>query len=277
MFSFDPEEILSKGMSKNKSKKNYSFTNIQDLKNKKNINSIFHMKKEYKNIILIGEIHPDITDINYNDQYLFFNEFIIKFVNDNNCNVSLLLEDYSHNIKDSPKGFGVISKVSHIHNINITKCDERLNIPVIKLISNHSIKDDQIIEDMLRTIELITTEDNTFINFIKDSLSNYNLNSKQLDCIYKIHNNNMLLYKEKYNNVFYETLEDLLDSDKNNFKSNIEDFELVSKLYFSIILDWVMLYYIENNSTEIIFCYAGDHHITNLYSSLEYLGYINQK
>jgi len=240
-----------------------------------NITTISHLEKNNHNILLIGEIHSTERK---SKQYVKVSKFINRFVKEYDLDVDLLLEQCVND--ESEFRFGAVHKYCRDNSyINVIKCDERPNVPLIVCLSRKDLYEiEEVLENMICLLDIFTKNEDAFIKYIQvlHTMYKYPLTKTNVTLIREIHAKNMQLYRDKFKNIFHNAFRELMnDHNKQNIDIHLKEFLVISQLFFSIILDWAMLYHLQVDSKFKI-CYAGDIHIQNLRTCLLKLGYVEK-
>ena len=245
-----------------------------DLTKINNITTVSHLEKHNRHVLLIGEIH---SKENQSDQYKEVSKFINKLVEYNNIEIDLLLEECVSN-EENNLTFGMVEKYcKNNQNINVIRCDERPNVPLIVCLSRKELYEiEEVLDNMIRLLDIFTKNQDAFVKYILvlSIMQKYPLSNNHISLIRNIHFKNLKIYKDKFKNIFQEAFREIMNEDnKQKMGTHMDEFLVISQLFFSIILDWVMLYYLQRDTNKLKICYAGDIHIQNLKSCLLEMGY----
>jgi len=243
-------------------------------------------------ITFIGEKHDKLNEY---DSYLFAKHLrtLYKSCMFSCFKTEILIEDF--NIKSDLNYFN--NQESHLsfianylakNNCNVTKCDYRKSFSFYLSIENKNIKDIvNIIENVSKLLEHI--EKKEFPLMIIHRVKQMN---NAMDCfplkneapliriIRSIINKNIngksykRLLIQSFNElrsslIIFQGLKKTIDVEIwNIFKKAFEQFCDTFPLFFSFILDWVFLYYIEKYRNSNVVVYAGSEHIKSLLNTL---------
>jgi len=243
-------------------------------------------------ITFIGEIHEKLNEY---DSYLFAKHLrtLYKSCMFSCFKTEILIEDF--NIKSDLNYFN--NEDSHLsfianylakNNCNVTKCDYRKSFSFYLSIINKNIKDIvNIIENVSKLLEHIEKKEFPLmiihrVKQMSHAMDHFSLkNEAPLIRIIRSNINkniNGKSYKrlliQSFNElrsslIIFQGLKNTIDVEIwNIFKKAFEQFCDTFPLFFSFILDWVFLYYIEKYRNSNIVVYAGSEHIKSLLNTL---------
>jgi hypothetical protein len=231
-------------------------------------------------IVLLGEQHIISTF-----RYEYASVFIRRLYNILE-NATVLIEDKPES--DSKVGFGLTSKL--LKNMDVIKTDLRDTNPILNSLKNiinentatKNIKKE--LDGIINTIqEIIHNKDGNKLISEVAPLSEYNLsndNKSHINTIFKedILNYNLNSSGESYNEVLinFLSLYRHMGADRLiNYAKELRRYYIVN--LFTIIVDWINLYYIQEREREnkpcSIIVYGGTIHINRLEKMLVNMGY----
>jgi hypothetical protein len=267
-----------------------SISSIIDLNNFNHIELVEKLDK----ITFIGEKHNKLNEY---DSYLFAKHLrtLYKSCMFSCFKTEILIEDY--NIKSDLTPFNreethltFIANYLAKNHCNVTKCDYRKSFPFYLSIVNKNIKDIvDIIENVSKLIEHIDKKEFPLmmihrIKQMNNAMDHFSLKNEAplIRIIRTIINRNIngKPYKRLLIQSFNELRSALIifQGIKNTKEVDVEIWNILKKafeqfcdtfsLFFSFILDWVFLYYIEKYKNSNIVVYAGTEHIKSLLNTL---------
>jgi len=258
------------------------------------LNTFKHIEivEKLDKITFIGEKHNKLNEY---DSYLFAKHLrtLYKSCMFSCFKTEVLIEDF--NIKSDLNHFN--SEDSHLsfianylakNNCNVTKCDYRKSFSFYLSIINKNIKDIvNIIENVSKLLEHIEKNEFPFmiihrVKLMSNAMNHFSLKNYAplIRIIREIINKNIngksykRLLIQSFNElrsalIIFQGLKNTIDVDIwNIFKEAFEQFCDTFPLFFSFILDWVFLYYIEKYNNSNIVVYAGSDHIKSLLNTL---------
>jgi len=256
------------------------------------------------NITFIGEEHS--TKFNEHDYYLLAKFLRTQY---KSCIFScfkteILIEDFNISSAKNNENH-LFTKQNHLsyiadyltkNNCNVTKCDYRKSFPFYMSIIKKNIKDIvEILQNVSTLIEHIEKKDfplmlihrikqmnnamdyfslqnnNHLIRIIR-SIINKNINGKSYKFLITQYYNELksaLIVFQKLDNDNRTKINNTDIEMWNNLKHSFDNFCDAFPLFFSFILDWVFLFYIEKYKRSNIVIYAGSQHIKSLLETLK--------
>ncbi len=275
---------------------------MSDIKNLEDFSQIEIIHK-LKNVTFIGEVHPEKSD-----DYQIYQLAKCLREQYKSCLFScfkteILIEDYNistnmqnnltnlPNLINSENHFSFIANYLAKNNCNVTKCDYRKSFPFYLSIINKNINDiADIVSNVSKIIEHIEKREFPLmiIQRIKDmnsSMNYFNLenNAPLIRIIRSIINKNIngksyrVVLTRSFNElksalIVFTGLPDSMQINAemwNDLKRAFEKFCDTFPLFFSFIIEWVFLFYMEKYKRSNIVVYAGSQHIKSLIESLE--------
>lgn len=250
------------------------------------------VKKSYNNIMTFYEkVKSQSNNILYFTKYKKNSiQHIILYQKDNEkqfrSNLKML-----ENTKDNISIFTDNDKMKYdsSNNISFYNCDVRTRFrlifsmgTVMNLKKRNSIDVEDVLYDIMATINNITLKKKEFINLLDRVLQeNYPLGKNKIKYILHFYQK----YKSKYNDDYVQSFKDIVFTILNEntctdyvrLEELMMTFTEISLKYFEIVLDWVYLYYLENSNENVLIYYVEEAQFINLKKYMKHNGYMIKK